>query len=86
MPLDHLATVVCVRLHEVALMVVGSVSLVYLPAVQHIVASLFSHIWQVCGVIDDYVTICRDMVCNGSCFHKVCIIVQVKSRQQQASC
>ena len=48
--LDPLANVVCVRLHEVALMALGSVYLVYLPAVQHVVARLQAHLM---GVWDD---------------------------------
>ncbi len=44
MPLELLASVVCMRVHEVALMVLGSVYLVYLPAVQHVVASLQPHL------------------------------------------
>jgi len=43
-PLGPLASVVCVRLHEVTLMVLGSVYPVYLPAVQHVVASLQPHL------------------------------------------
>jgi len=45
-PLGLLASLLCMRLHKGALMILGS-------AIQHVLASLFSHIWQVCEMIGD---------------------------------
>ncbi len=65
-PLGPLGSVVYVELHELALMTfcVSGV----LPAAQRVVASLFSHIWQISGMIDDYVAIHRDVFAMEAVF------------------